>query len=300
VPRRKPPAPSQAASSEAEEVLGALAGLVPVLPPHLRRAAARILDHPNDVAVSSMRALAAKAAVTPPTMLRLARRAGFDSYESFRAVFQRAVTGGGFGARAASLQELGHAGDAGVIARIVHAAADNLEHSFPAAGHDALVCAAQLLAAAPNAYVIGVGALHWMSAYLHYLARSVLPSLRVARANGNSLTEEIVGIGRGDVVVILSVAPYATQTLRAAALARAGGARVITITDSRASPLAPHSHVLLLARTESPQFYPSMVAVLAVIEALIALIVARGDRSTLERIAAIDRLRRAEGGYLGA
>jgi DNA-binding MurR/RpiR family transcriptional regulator len=287
-------------ASEVEDALRTLAHLIPVLPPHLRRAGARILDHPNEVAVSSMRGLAAKAAVTPPTMLRLARRAGFDSYASFRAVFQRAVTGSGFGARAASLQELGHAGDAGVIAQIVHAASSDLEGSFTTACRDELVRAAELLAAARGAYAIGVGALHWMSAYLHYLARAVLPGLRVARANGNSLAEEIVGIGRGDVAVILSVAPYATQTLRAAELARDAGASIVAITDSRASPLAANSDVVLLARTESPQFYPSMVAVIATIEALVALIVARGDRATIRRIATIDRLRRTEGGYLEA
>ena len=64
-----------------EEIFQTLKQLMPELAPHLRRAARYILDRPHEVAMSSMRALAGKANVSPPTMLRLARRVGFDNYD---------------------------------------------------------------------------------------------------------------------------------------------------------------------------------------------------------------------------
>ena len=284
-----------------EDVLSRLTELLAELPPHLRRAAGYILDHPREVAVASMRGLAASAGVTPPTMLRLARRIGFANYEVFRAVFQDAVTGGGFRHKAASLQRLGElGGDAGVLAGMDQAARENLTISVGEAAGADMVRAAELLRRAPNVFVLGAGALHSMSDYLQYLGRAVLPRLRVPPANGNALVEGLVGVGKGDVVVILSVAPYAVQMLKAAEFARASGASVIAITDSRGAPLAPLSDVLLVAGTSSPQFYPSMIGIVAVIEALIALAVSRGEKDTLARIATIDRLRREEGGYLEA
>jgi len=282
-----------------EEVLSRLKELLAELPPHLRRAAGRVLDRPQDVAVTSMRALAASAGVTPPTMLRLARRAGFPSYESFRAVFRTAVIGGGFRGKAASLQRLGeHGGDAGVVDRMGLAARDNIGMSFSEAGGTDMVRAAELLRHARRAYALGVGALHWMSCYLQYLGRTVLPELTVPPANRSSAAEEMVGLGKGDVVLILSVVPYAVQMLKVAQFARASGASVIAVTDSRGSPLAALSDVLLVAGTASPQFYPSMVGLVAIIETLIALVVSRGEDATLARIAVIDRHRRVEGGYL--
>ncbi len=284
-----------------EEVLGRLKELLAELPPHVRRAAGRVLDHPQDVAVTSMRALAASAGVTPPTMLRLARRAGFANYESFRAIFRTAVTGGGFRGKAASLQRLGeHGGDAGVVERMGLAARDNIGVSFSEAGGADMVRAAELLRRARRAYVLGVGALHWMSCYLQYLGRTGLPELSVPPANRSSAVEEMVGLGHGDVVLILSVVPYAVQMLTAAEFARASGASVIAVTDSRGSPLAALSDVVLVAGTASPQFYPSMVGLVAIIEALIALVVSHGEEATLARIAVIDRHRRVEGGYLDA
>jgi len=282
-----------------DAVLRRLETVLDELPPHLRRAAGFILDHPQAVAVTSMRALAGEIGITPPTMLRLARRVGFDDYESFRAVFQNAVTGGRFRSKAASLQLLGEqGGDAGVMASMAGASANNLAVSFAEGGLEELVQAAAVLSRARQAYALGSGALHAMAQYLQYLARAILPQLRVPPANGNAVVEGLVGIGAGDVVVILSVAPYARQALRAAEFARASGATTITITDSRGAPLATSSDIVLIAGCSSPQFYPSMIGVVAMIETLVALVVSNGDAATLSRLETIDRLRSEDGGYI--
>ena len=115
-----------------EKTLEKLAATLPELPPHLRRAARRILDHPHEVAVLSMRTLAAKAQVNPPTMLRLVRRIGFADYETFRGLFRNAVAGGRFRDKAASLQEMhNRAGKAGVVGGMVDAANEYSPAPFP-------------------------------------------------------------------------------------------------------------------------------------------------------------------------
>src|SRR5690349_12870744 len=147
-----------------DEILDKLTALLPELPPHLRRGARAILDRPQDVAITSMRSLAARAGVTPPTMLRLARRVGFANYEEFRAVFQRAVASGGFQRKAASLRELGARGGAsGVVQGMQQAAAENIARSLDESQEAALARAADMLRRAPAIYAVGGGALHTMS-----------------------------------------------------------------------------------------------------------------------------------------
>ena len=282
-----------------DKTLETLAAALPRLAPHLRRAGRRILDHPHEVALLSMRTLAAKAKVNPPTMLRLVRRIGFDNYESFRAPFQNAVAGGRFRGKAESLQEMrGRTGHIGIVENMARAANENIARSLTASDADAMMRAAQLLHKAPQIHVIGAGALHWMGAYLQYLSRAVLPQLRVPRANHNSLAEAMVGVDKGDVVLVTSVAPYSVQVLKATELARAQGARIIAITDSKGSPLAGHAEILLITGTDSPQFYPSMVGIVAMIETLIALLIGISDPMMLARISRIDRLRREEHAYV--
>ena len=71
-----------------QQTLETLFKMTPDLAPKLKSAAKVILDNPNLVATNSMRALAKKSGVTPPTMIRLANTLGFENYDSFKKVFQ--------------------------------------------------------------------------------------------------------------------------------------------------------------------------------------------------------------------
>ena len=51
------------------------------LTPELRKAAAYVLEHPNDVGVSSIREIADAALVKPNSFMRMARAVGFEGYD---------------------------------------------------------------------------------------------------------------------------------------------------------------------------------------------------------------------------
>jgi hypothetical protein len=55
--------------------------------------------------------------------------------------------------------------------------------------------------------------------------------------------------------------------------------------------------IVFVAGAETPQFYPSMVGVVALIEMMVALIVAKGSATMVRRIATIDKIRRKENAY---
>ena len=283
-----------------QEVLDRLSAEIADLSPQLRRAARRVLDHPNEVAVLSMRAFAAKAEVNPPTMMRLARRFGFAGYEAFRAVFQAPLVrpGESFRARASWLQELALAeGGTAVAHGLAEAASTNIADFYRGLDMAQVTRVADLLLRAPTAYVIAASAFYWMAAYFQFLGRMALPRLRLPRANGTSLAEGLISIDRGDVALAFTASPYARQTIQAARFAKERGATLVAVADSRASPLAPIADEVLIVSTASPQFFPSMIAVAAAIETLIAVAVSRSDKATIERISELEALRTREGGY---
>jgi fructoselysine-6-P-deglycase FrlB-like protein len=76
--------------------------------------------------------------------------------------------------------------------------------------------------------------------------------------------------------------------VRALEAARRRGVTLIALTDSELSPLARLSSHALLLRTESPSFFPSMVAPLALVEVLLAALAARGGKKVLRRLADVD------------
>ena len=63
------------------EIQSRVTALLEALPAQQRLAAKPLLDHPDDVALLSMRELARRAGVPPATMTRLAQRLGFEGFE---------------------------------------------------------------------------------------------------------------------------------------------------------------------------------------------------------------------------
>ena len=64
-----------------QKELDTLFQISPTLSPKLKNVAKMILDNPNLVATTSMRALAKRAGVTPPTMIRMAAIENFRNLE---------------------------------------------------------------------------------------------------------------------------------------------------------------------------------------------------------------------------
>jgi DNA-binding MurR/RpiR family transcriptional regulator len=278
-----------------QKVLEALFQITPGLSPKLKNVAKLILDRPNTVATTSMRALAKQAGVTPPTMIRLANELGFENYESFREVFQKSVNDQKFETsnswmqfenRASWLQQSSEAGGvASIVNDLAESGHNNIQDFYQNIDLEAVCKAADLIINAPTVYVVASGAAHWMAAYLQYVGNMALPHLRVPRTSGHGLVEGLIPIKKNDVILTMSYSPYAKQGIVASRFALARGARMVYLTDSKAAPLASEAEVLLLQKTDSPQFYPSMVSVVSAIETLIAVVVARSGERAVRAIA---------------
>ena len=129
-----------------ELVLGDLADGLGDLTPELRKAAAYVLENPNDVGVSSIREIAEAAQVKPNTFVRMARSIGFEGYEDFRAPFREAIRQGqaSFPDRARWLQSLAEGGQLGPLyADVVSSALSNIEETFAGIDEASLTAAAK-------------------------------------------------------------------------------------------------------------------------------------------------------------
>src|SRR5580704_19299020 len=64
------------------------------LAPQLRKAARYVVKAPTEIALYSLREVAARAEVGPTTLIRLAAQLGFASYNSFRETFRDGLRSG--------------------------------------------------------------------------------------------------------------------------------------------------------------------------------------------------------------
>ncbi len=90
------------------------------------------------------------------------------------------------------------------------------------------------------------------------------------------------------------------MAVRGAQAARDAGADVIVITDSLDSPFGPLASHCFIIGAESPQFFPSHVAVVTLVECLMAMVVRRGGKRASEHIKEMEATAHALGEYWAA
>ena len=102
-----------------------------------------------------------------------------------------------------------------------------------------------------------------------------------------ALFEQMVRIGKEDVIIGISFPRYSMRTLKALEFANNRSAKVITLTDSVHSPMNLYSSCNLIADSDMASILDSLVAPLSVINALIvALCMRKQDEvaDTLEKL----------------
>lgn len=262
-----------------EQLLDSLTEALPELSAGMRKAAAAVLDHPGAVAVTSMRRMAEQAAVSPPTMLRLARRFGFENYEDFRDVFKESLAGGRYRDRATDLRRTTRDGGiAGLVTETADAGIAGLEKFHEAWFARNVEKVAGLIASAPKTYVVACGATFGPAATFHYVCRMAQPAIELVNIAGQSAIDGVAPVGVGDVVFAISTLPYARPTIEAAEFAHAHGARIAILTDRPSSPLARLAEAAIFIETRNPHYFPSKISLNAALEAVSAAVaVSRGD-----------------------
>lgn len=260
------------------------------LSPRLQAAAEFIAAHPEEVATRSLRHVARSANLTPPTLSRLARALDCETYEDLREICR-----GELKRRNRSLADKAEAllqlksdtsptAKSGVFIAQASAAIDNVQALIESVDLDRLRDAAERLANARHVVLAGTSSGLAVASYFACMARMGFENWRIAGADGSLWGPEISRLGPEDVMFVVSARPYAAAPVRAAEIARNAGAGLIAVTDGMQSPYAGLATHCFIVGTESPQFFPSHVAALVLIEGLMGMVVRRGGKRAAEHI----------------
>ncbi|MEM7404385.1 MAG: MurR/RpiR family transcriptional regulator [Pseudomonadota bacterium] len=276
-------------AADAEAVLQRLRQVLPTLSPQLRKAARYVLTHPGDVAVSSIGELAQAAGVTANTLVRVARTVGFDGFDGLRMPFREALRQAPLSIpdRARWLQGVAEQGRHGeLLTDMAGGSLTNVESLFGALSTARVRAAAGKILGARTCLVLGVGVARQAAQNFAYLAGMALPSVTAIPREGGLPVDDLLRAGADDVLIAMTFEPYRTEVVQSVELAHRQGATVIAISDSAASPIAAAASDLFLVPTESPQFFTSTVALTALLETLLAFVIADAP---LEVVRSIER-----------
>jgi DNA-binding MurR/RpiR family transcriptional regulator len=263
-----------------------IAAISAQLTPRARDAAQYALDHPNDMALMPVAAVAQSSGIAASAFIRMAQALGFAGYGElqnlFREPLQRAAAPSWrerirhFGGE----QAIEDAGDPRALLRAFSQAnVVSLEHLRDDANALPLAAAIRLIRKAKTVYVLGLRRSYAVAAYLAYaLARVGRPSVHIT-GQGGAIAEQARAIGARDVLVAISFPPYAADTLQVCEQVRQAGAKRLAITDAVLSPLARDAHVLLQVNDAELLGFRSLTSAMCLAQTL-AMGLAFAERSS--------------------
>lgn len=258
-------------------VLEQLKSIYNDLPAQLRAAAHWVIQHPDDVALLSMRDQARRAGVPPATMTRLAQRIGYSGFDEVRERFANAVRRGpaGFSARAVALLERRHrSGEDALVSEVFDTTAEQIRHLGSIKTVGEFRRAADIVTGARRIYCLGQRASYPVAFQLAYMCNLIGRDARLIDAPGGTGVDQLRDANEEDVCIAVSVRPYTRSTLTLTEHLTSRKVRIIGITDSEVSPLCKLSSVSLIVGVETPSFFHTLTPAFAAIEAIVALVAA--------------------------
>jgi len=272
------------------------------LTPEAQKAARYVLENPNDVGVSTVREIAEAANVKPNTFVRMARQVGFEGYEDFRAPFREAIRKGAvsFPDRARWLQDIRKSGDlGGLYADMVEGSIRNLEETFASIDAEALKTAAEAIWASRQVFTLGVGVNNANARNFTYLASTGMVQFHAIPRPGSTPTDDLAWADSRDVLIAMSMRPYRSEVVAALNVAREQGMTIIGLSDSPASPIIRAADHGFVVAVDTPQFFPSSVSTIALLETLLSFVIAVASEEIVERVEKFHDRRHQLGIYIG-
>lgn len=272
----------------------------PQLTPRMQEAAKYILDNPADFGLDYIRETARKSGVSTFTLIRLAEKLGFDSFEAFRDPFRHAlVSTTELQDRPDWIDPLFAHGKAGQVqAEAALNTLSNAQRSLERQNPALLAEVVEVLLAADRAFVTAVRASYSMAYYFHYVGRMALTSLELIPRHMGSAVDELIHAKPGDAMIAISLTPYSRETVEACQFAQARGVKLILITDSDfiAPDLVPD--YVLTVSSNSTHHFACYSGVVSVLEAILSLLVSHGGAEAAERITAYEQARIKQNAYV--
>jgi len=257
-------------------------------------AAALLADYPY-AGLSSIRKLAERADVSPPSITRFVAKIGLPRYQEFQ---QRLMEELKEGQRSpVQLHQSGRTIQGGYLKDFVARAASQMAVSADAITEAQFDRICSLLGTPKhNVYVLGGRISNTIAQHLSFHLRQCRGGVYHLPDNNEQWPEYLLRMKQGDLLFLIDFRRYqsALEDLAAKAVELVG-AKVILMTDQWMSPVSQHAAEILPVHIESGTLWDTYAPALTVVEALVTRIAEENFDTTKARIESWDALRTSPG-----
>ncbi len=252
--------------------------------------ASYILANYDKAAYLTASKLGAFVGVSESTVVRFAIELGYEGYPDFQDSLRKLIRN-----RLTSFQRIevtnNLIGDGDVLEKVLSSDIDKIRRTMEEIDRGMFAEAVERLVRARSIYIIGVRSSSSLAGFLNYSFRMIFDDVKFVQTTSRSeLFEQIMSIGKDDVMIAISFPRYSKRIINAVEYARDKGANVVALTDSTLSPIAVHANQLLIAHSDMASFIDSLVAPLSIINALIVAVSRAKQEDVTERLRTLEEV----------
>jgi DNA-binding MurR/RpiR family transcriptional regulator len=249
-----------------------------------KKIAEYIVDNPEPVAFATVDQMAFELGTNPSTIVRFAYRLGLKGYPDLQERTRQLVRGR-LSAASEIINEnsiLTHL-DGTIFGSSLGQDLQNISRTIANLKAEDLAKACEMIARADRVYIVGTYGSYGVCYCLALALERIQGNVVLWGADDAMTMSQALDLKFSDCLIAFTAAPYSVVTHRLAELAKQAGAKVIAVTDSTISSVGRVADLVLIAPSAGVGSQKSLVASMAVADALING-VARADRPrTLER-----------------
>ena len=254
-----------------------------------RRLTATLLDDSLVAGLQSITKLAESAEVSTPTVIRLARKLGYQGFPDLQDAIRDEI--------AAQMKEplakLETAGVSGgkdhIISRFAEAVSRNINRSLERLDLGEFDRAAALLSD-PNRrlYLLGGRITRSNAHYFFNHLQIIRPGVTLLDFSPSVWPQSLLDMDKNSTLIVFDIRRYEKELERLAKLVVDQGANIVLFTDQWGSPIERHAKFCFRSLVEVPSSWDSTLAINFLIETLVADIQSRSDSA--DRIAALEEM----------
>ena len=228
--------------------------------------------------------------VSESTVVRFATHLGYKGYPEFQKALEEMVRN-----KLNSIQRMevtyGRISQSKILESVLKSDAEKINSTLEKIDQAAFEMAVDTILNAKHIYIIGIRSCAPLASFMAFYFTLMFENVRLIQTSSSSeIFEQMVRIGKEDVIIGISFPRYSMRTLKAMEFANNRSAKVITLTDSVHSPMNLYSSCNLIADSDMASIVDSLVAPLSVINALIVALCMKKQRDvakTLEMLEGI-------------
>lgn len=253
-------------------LLSKIEKIYPTLSKSHKKIASYILEHYDKAAFMTAAALGKTVDISESTVVRFATQLGFEGYPELQKALQEMIKN-----KLTAIQRMEVTSvnmmDENALDNVLSSDIDMIRTTLENISKENFKLAVEAINKARKIYILGVRSSASLASFIAFYFNLVYDQVELVDSESASgIFEKIFKITSDDVCIAISFPRYSKQTINALQFIHNKGAKVVAITDSNSSPIAPFSDYILVAKSNMASFVDSLVAPLSVINALIVAV----------------------------